>query len=223
MRISVLIPAYNEQDRIGATLEGVLGLKSIDEIVVVDDGSADRTYEIAASYEGVSAYKLEQNSGKGYAVNFGLTKIKDADIIVFLDADVGSTSGEVQKLIEPIINGECDVTIAAFPPAAKKGGFGLVKRLARSGVKLFTGAELSATLSGQRAFKKEVLDIFDAIPSGYGVEVGMTIDILRKGFKVKEVPVYMTHNETGRDISGFKHRGKQFYHISVILLKKLFK
>lgn len=76
-----------------------------------------------------------------------------------------------------------------------------------------TGVELDATLSGQRIFKREVLEKFDEIPFGYGVEVGMTIDILKYGFKIKEVLVNMTHNETGRNLKGFIHRGKQYYHI----------
>ena len=82
-----------------------------------------------------------------------------------------------------------------------------------------TGEELDATLSGQRLFKKEVLQQFEEIPFGYGVEVGMTIDILKKGYKIKEVLVNMTHSETGRDLKGFIHRGKQYYHIKKVLRK----
>ena len=83
-----------------------------------------------------------------------------------------------------------------------------------------TGVELDATLSGQRLFKKEVLEKFKEIPFGYGVEVGMTIDILKNGYKIKEVLVNMTHNETGRDLKGFIHRGKQYYHIKRVLKQK---
>ena len=77
--------------------------------------------------------------------------------------------------------------IAKFPPATKKGGLGFVKRLAKESVFEMTGKELDATLSGQRIFKKEVLEKFKEIPYGYGVEVGMTIDILKYGYTIKEV------------------------------------
>ncbi|MDU6249636.1 MAG: glycosyltransferase family 2 protein, partial [Paeniclostridium sordellii] len=107
-----------------------------------------------------------------------------------------------------------------FPPAKKKGGMGFVKRLAKESVFEMTGVELDATISGQRIFKREVLEKFDEIPYGYGVEVGMTIDILKHGFTIKEVLVNMTHNETGRDLKGFIQRGKQFYHIKKIANKK---
>ena len=68
--------------------------------------------------------------------------------------------------------------------------------------------------------KKEVLEKFNEIPFGYGVEVGMTIDILKHGYRIKEVLVNMTHSETGRDLKGFIHRGKQYYHIKKVLRQK---
>ena len=71
-----------------------------------------------------------------------------------------------------------------------------VKGLAKESVYEMTGVKLDATLSGQRIFKKEVLEIFDEIPFGYGVEVGMTIDILKNNFKIEEVLVNKTHSET---------------------------
>ncbi|OPJ56960.1 glycosyltransferase family 2 protein [Alkalithermobacter paradoxus] len=220
--ISIVMPAYNEESRIKDTLDGLKDISYINEVIVVDDGSSDKTFEIASSYPFVKAHKLEKNMGKGYALNYGLKyAIEKSDIIGFLDADLGLTSKEVEKLITPILNENIDVTIAKFPKAKRKGGVGLVKKLAKNGVKYLTGKEIESSLSGQRVFKKEVLMEFDKIPFGYGVEVGMTIDILRKGYSVKEVLVNMTHNETGRNLKGFIHRGKQFYHIALILGEKI--
>lgn len=221
--ISIIIPAYNEENKIKDTLESIKDIKEIDEIIVVDDGSSDKTSEVAKSVKSdkINVITQSQNRGKGYALNNGLKKaMKKADIIGFLDGDLGNTASEVEKLITPIINNECDVTIAKFPPAKKKGGLGFVKNLAKESVKEMTGVELTSTLSGQRIFKKEVLEIFDEIPFGYGVEVGMTIDILKNNFKIEEVLVNMTHSETGRDLKGFIHRGKQFYHIKKVVRQK---
>lgn len=221
--ISIIIPAYNEAGKIKDTLENVIGIKEINEVVVVDDGSSDDTAKIASSVKSdkIKVFKLEKNRGKGYALNYGLKiAMKNADIIGFLDGDLGSSSNEVKKLIKPILNNEADVIIAKFPPAKKKGGLGFVKGLAKQSVLDMTGVELDATLSGQRIFKKEVLEKFDEIPFGYGVEVGMTIDILKKGYTIKEVLVNMTHSETGRDLKGFIHRGKQYYHIKKVLKEK---
>ena len=205
--ISIIIPAYNEEDKIKDTLENIKDINEINEILVIDDGSSDKTTEIANSVESekIKVFTLDKNRGKGYALNYGLK---------------GSTSSEVKKLITPILNNEADVIIAKFPPATKKGGLGFVKRLAKESVLEMTGKELDATLSGQRIFKKEVLEKFKEMPYGYGVEVGMTIDILKHGYTVKEVLVNMTHSETGRNLKGFIHRGKQFYHIKKVLRQK---
>ncbi len=221
--ISIIIPAYNEAGKIKDTLENIKGIDEINEIIVVDDGSSDDTSKIASSVESekLKLFTLERNKGKGYALNYGLKiAMEKADIIGFLDGDLGSSSKEVKKLIDPILNNEADVIIAKFPSAKKKGGLGFVKGLAKESVLEMTGKELDATLSGQRLFKKEVLKRFDEIPFGYGVEVGMTIDILKYGYTIKEVLVNMTHSETGRDLKGFIHRGKQYYHIKKVLKQK---
>ncbi|MEF9991111.1 MAG: glycosyltransferase family 2 protein [Romboutsia sp.] len=221
--ISIIIPAYNEANKIKDTLDGIKNISNIDEIIVVDDGSSDNTIDIANSVESskIKVFRLDKNKGKGYALNYGLEiAMKNANIIGFLDGDLGSSSSEVEKLINPIINNEADVVIAKFPPAKKKGGLGFVKGLAKESVLEMTGIELDATLSGQRMFKKEVLQKFSKIPYGYGVEVGMTIDILKYGYSIKEVLVNMTHSETGRNLKGFIHRGKQYYHIKKVLKEK---
>lgn len=221
--VSIIVPAYNEEKKIKDTLLGIVNIDEINEIIVVDDGSSDNTEKMAKSVNNdkVKVFKLDKNRGKGYALNYGLDiAMKNANIIGFLDGDLGSSSSETIKLIKPVINNEVDVTIAKFPPAKKKGGMGFVKRLAKESVLEMTGVELDATISGQRIFKREVLEKFKEIPYGYGVEVGMTIDILKYGYSIKEVLVNMTHSETGRDLKGFVHRGKQFYHIKKIVNKK---
>ena len=221
--LSIIIPAYNEEDKIKDTLENIKDIEQISEIKVVDDGSSDNTSKVAKEVESdkITVITQDKNRGKGYALNNGLkVAMTKGDIIGFLDADLGSSSKEVAKLIDPILNDEADVIIAKFPPAKKKGGLGFVKGLAKNSVFEMTGVELDATLSGQRLFKKEVLEKFDEIPFGYVVEVGMTIDILKHGYRIKEVLVNMTHSETGRDLKGFIHRGKQYYHIKKVLRQK---
>ncbi len=221
--VSIIIPAYNESQKIAETLNSIKDIKDINEIIVVDDGSSDNTTDVAKSVSSdkINVFKLPKNEGKGYALNYGLKKaMEKGTIIGFLDGDLGSSASEVEKLIKPVIDNEVDVTIAKFPPAKKKGGLGFVKRLAKESVFEMTGKELDSTLSGQRIFKKEVLENFDKIPYGYGVEVGMTIDILKHGYTIKEILVNMTHSETGRDLKGFIHRGKQFYHIKKVLRQK---
>lgn len=218
--VSVLIPAYNEEKRIVNTLKPLLDSKYIDEIIVIDDGSSDHTAKKAGEY-GVIVSRLGKNMGKGWALRHGIKQSK-GDIIAFLDADLEESSIEIEKLIQPVVQGDYDVTIAKFPPAKKKGGFGLVKRLAQKGVYFYTKKIIFSSLSGQRVFNRKVLEDIVLPTGGYGVEVDMTIDILKKGYRIQEVPVNMKHAETGRNIKGFQHRAKQFLHISIVLLKRLF-
>ena len=197
MKVTVLIPAFNEEKNIAYTIQG---LKNLDEnfcrknqldldIIVIDDGSQDQT-STKAKDAGVKVIQLRKNKGKGNALREGL-KHAESDIMVFLDADLRESSREAYKLISPILRNEADVVIARFKPPGKKKGFGFVKALAHYGIKFFTGKSITSALSGQRAFKREVLEAIGTIPEGFGIEVGMLIDILKKGFVVKEVDVDM--------------------------------
>ena len=221
--ISVIMPAYNEGKRIRSTLENLLEVDLVEEIIVINDGSKDNTREEILSIDNdkIKLITLNKNKGKGNAINLGLKMVdENSTIIGFLDADLEDSSKEAKKLIEPILEKKSEVTIAKFPSPQKKGGLGLVKKLAKESVVEMTGKELDSTLSGQRFFRREVLANFKEIPFGYGVEVGMTIDILNNGFNIEEVPVDMHHNETGRTIKGFIHRGKQYHHIKKIVKQK---
>jgi len=218
-KVSVLIPAFNEEKNIYHTIEAVQASKLVDNILVIDDGSKDNTKEIALS-SGVKVLSLEENKGKGYALKRGINEVVDKNqIVVFLDADLRDTALEVDKLIIPVLEDKCDVAIARFKPPKSKGGFGMVKKLAKEGVRFYTGYNISYSLSGQRAYKSEVLKNIKWLPSNYGIEVSMTIDILRLGYRIKEIDVDMIHRETDRNINGFIHRGKQFIQIFKTLVE----
>ncbi|MBM7685515.1 MAG: hypothetical protein PWP07_1918 [Epulopiscium sp.] len=221
----MIIPAYNEEERIQATLKGLIESKMeiIGEIIVVDDGSKDQTREkvMDVQSERVICISLPQNSGKGAAIRKGL-EIAKYPIIAFLDGDIGYTSKEVMKLIEPVYYDEADVTIALFPDPKIKGGFGIVKKVAQTGVKLLTGKSIQNPICGQRVFARSVLSNIE-IPDRFGVEIGMTIDLLNQNLQIKEIPVLMEHRETRRDLQGFIHRGKELIDIVCVLAKKYYK
>ncbi len=215
-RVSVLIPAHNEQERIYETVRSAFSIPGVSQVVVVDDASTDSTAQLAEK-AGATVKTLKVNGGKGAAMNAGAPLV-DGDVVLLLDGDLGGTASGAAPLLEPVLNGEADMTVAIFPPSGKKGGFGLVKGLARGGIRYYTGLEMNAPLSGQRAMNRKTFQSVLPFAEGYGVEVALTVKAAVNGFRVKEVTVFMSHKETGRDLKGFIHRGKQFNDVLRTLL-----
>ncbi len=217
MTVTVVLPAYNEESRIMDTLKAVKSLSLVDEIIIVNDGSTDRTAEQVREM-GITLIDLPTNQGKGGAMNAALPYV-NCDLVVFLDADLGSSAKEAVKIIQVVADGLCDLAIAAFPPPTRKGGFGLVKGTAAWAIRRAGKMEVTAPLSGQRAMTRKALEMLSPFDEDYGVELGMTIKALALGLRVMEVPTTMSHKETGRDIKGFLHRGKQFLDVIRVLNK----
>lgn len=219
-RVAALIPAYNEADLIGETVAAALAMTGVDEVVVVDDGSDDETASVASD-AGARVIRLTQNSGKGAALNAGIAEV-DADIYLMIDADLGASASETCRLLEPVLAGHADLSIAIMTaPEGHKGGFGLAMRLSRWAIRRFGGTVVTAPLSGQRAFRRELVESIGGFEAGFGVETAMTIDALRNGYSVVEVPLPLTHRGTGRNWAGFRHRGRQFWHILKVVCRRM--
>jgi glycosyltransferase involved in cell wall biosynthesis len=220
MRTTIVIPAWNEERRIADTLAGLQWVKRKynAEIIVVDDGSRDKTAQQALRWTD-RVIRHGRKMGKGRAMESGW-RAADGDVVVFLDADLGATSCYAGRLIAPVSEQEADMAIAILPPAERKGGFGLVKGLASAGIARLSGYRTAAPLSGQRAVRRTVLERIGGLASGFGIEVGLTIDAVRHGYRIVEVEVPFRHRETGRDWRGFAHRGKQFVQVGMALLHK---
>ena len=220
--VTVLIPAFQEAERIGATVAAARALPGVTRVLVIDDGSTDGTADRAQAV-GAEVLRLPVNGGKGAALRAGLAACPgdDDDILLLLDADLGATAAQADRLLQPIFTGEADLTIARFPAASGAGGFGLAKGLARWGSWLLTRRVLQAPISGQRACRRWVLEAAP-IADGYGVEVAMNVAAGDAGARIAEVPVEMIHTATGRDWAGFAHRGRQFAHIFAALAAAAF-
>jgi glycosyltransferase involved in cell wall biosynthesis len=220
--VAVLIPAHNEAGRIERTVAAALGIEGVSRVLVVDDGSEDSTADLAEK-AGARVVRLQRNVGKGAALDAGAKRVEDADYVLLLDADLAETAAQASVLLGPVMAGETDLAIAAFPKPAGKAGFGLVKGLARWGIaRMGGGFEANAPLSGQRALTRRALEEVLPFSTGYGVEVTMTVRALRAGLRLAEIPTTMTHAATGRDFAGFVHRGRQFMHVSMALVRLAF-
>ena len=224
MGIVVLVPAHDEAARIGATVAAALGIGGVTRVLVIDDASTDATSDLAAA-AGAEVLRLPSNVGKGAALDAGLARVRaDADVLMMLDGDLGASAAQGAVLLEPVLSGTAAMSVAAFPRPAGKAGFGLVKRLARFGIRALGGQAgrsfaASAPLSGQRAMTRACWELVTPFAFGYGVEVALTVRALRSGMTVVEVPTTMTHDATGRDAAGFAHRGRQFLHVARALAR----
>ncbi|MGO8670833.1 MAG: glycosyltransferase family 2 protein [Capsulimonadaceae bacterium] len=171
--MAAVIPAYNEEGRICAVLDALLAAAEVDDIIVVSDGSSDRTYEVASAIPRVRAIQLPVNRGKGGAMRAGAL-LTDADVLVFFDADLtGLTAQHVRDLIAPVCAGE--VTMAT---GVLYGG-----RFATD-----IAQAVSPGITGQRAIRRDVfLQIPDLDNVGYGIELAINCYVLHNGYTRQRV------------------------------------
>jgi len=224
MSVTVLIPAHDEAARIAASVEAALGIPGVSKVLVIDDASGDATADLAEA-AGAEVLRLSSNLGKGAALDAGLARVRaGADVLLMLDGDLGASAAQGALLLEPVLSGEAAMAVATFPRPEGKAGFGLVKGLARFGIRALGGAAgrsfaATAPLSGQRAMTRECWEKVTPFAFGYGVEVALTVRALRSGLTVVEVPTTMSHDATDRDAAGFAHRGRQFAHVARALAR----
>ena len=210
--VFVIIPAWNEEERIAATVRAAATLGTV---LVMDDGSRDATTR-RARRAGARVLTTRNNLGKGAALAAGVAALPDrARYVLFLDADLEDSAANAGPLVEAVRAGTCDMA-TALPPPQPGGGHGLVVGLAREGIKRLTGFEAAAPLSGQRCLTRGAAEAVRYAPR-FGVEVGMTIDLLRAGFQVAEVPADLRHRVTGEDWRSQVHRARQYRDVLLAL------
>lgn len=205
-RVVALVPAHDEGDLVGTTVSALRTI--VGEVVVVDDGSEDATAS-AALAAGATVLSIPRRIGKGSALEGALRRLPDAEIWLLADADLGTSAVGLGPVLAEVFEGRADMAIATFPPQ-DGAGFGTVKRAAARGIRALSGFEAAEPLSGQRAITAACLVACRPLAPGFGLETALTIDAVRRGFRVVEVAVEgLGHRPTGRSLRGFAHRGRQ--------------
>jgi glycosyltransferase involved in cell wall biosynthesis len=209
--LAVIVAARNEADRIGATLAALREAFPDAALWVADDASSDGTGE-AALLAGAQVVARGRPHGKGGNVTAAAEAVLSADPIprqvLLCDADLGASAAGLSPLVNAVGCGDCDLAVAAFS-RRQGGGFGLALGFARWAIRRRCGLETGAPISGQRALRAEVLRATLPFARGYGMEVGMTIDAARAGYRLREYELELAHRATGRSLAGFAHRGRQ--------------
>ncbi|MGI8427513.1 MAG: glycosyltransferase family 2 protein [Actinomycetota bacterium] len=219
MRCVAIVPAYNNQSTISETVRALADDDRVDEVIVVDDGSADQTAALAET-AGARVLRQSVNRGKHVVLEKGMTEAGEA-VLLMVDADTGSSAKAAIALVAPVAAGKADMVIGILPSAEGQGGFGLVKGTAAWLIKAVSGFESVAPMSGQRALNRQVFEACRPLSEGFAVDAMLTAKAARKGFRLLELPVEMTHDHTGRTMSGFLHRGRQGYHVLKAFLPAL--
>lgn len=178
MRTTAIVAAYNEEKTIAAVLRALTGSPLIDEVIVVSDGSEDRTVDIVRGFEGVRTVALRENHGKGYAMSVGVANAS-YDTLFFCDGDMYNVTEEhIAALITPVLRGECDMNIGVRDRGEVANFFHL---------KLKFGP----ILSGIRVMKREV---FETVPpqyqSHYKIEAALNCFCSRAGYRQQETVIY---------------------------------
>ena len=212
MRVSFLIPAYNEAASIGEVLDRVDALPLDKQVIVVDDGSTDGTGELVASRNGVVLLR-QPNQGKGAAIRHAIKHI-DGDIAVIQDADMEYDPAEVPRLIEPIQRGAADVVYGSrLSGGQPQRAYMFWHLVGNRFLSLLTGVLYNTTISdmetGYKAFRSDVLRSLDLRQSDFAIEPEITAKICLRNLRVYELPIsyYGRTYEEGKNITwrdGFK-------------------
>jgi glycosyltransferase involved in cell wall biosynthesis len=207
----VIVAAHDEAERIGATLDALAGTLPGARLMVADDASRDGTQGRAMAH-GARVVSRGRPHGKGGNVTAtaqaALDEFTGNPAVLLCDADLGASARHLVSLIETVEGGECDLAIARFE-GGEGGGFGIARGFAARWIQELCGLEARAPLSGQRAMRLSTLRGLLPFADGFGMELGMTIDAVRAGYRVKEIELPLEHRATGRTPAGFLHRAGQ--------------
>ena len=171
--VAVVVPAKDEASRIGGVLQAVLEAKLPTEVIVVSDGSQDRTADAARAFSGVSVVEMKTNRGKAAAMQAGVRASK-APIVLFVDADLEGLRGHhIDQIILPLLTGECEMCVGVF----------------RGGQKWSDAAmKVSPALSGQRAMRRELFEsVVNVEDLGMGIEVALNKAARRRRARIVRV------------------------------------
>jgi glycosyltransferase involved in cell wall biosynthesis len=209
--VAVIVAARNEADRIAATVAALRGAFPGAVVWVGDDASSDGTAELALA-AGAQVVSRGRPHGKGANVTAAVEAALSAEpapgLVLLCDGDLGASAARLTPLVAAVEAGECDLAVAAFAQRVG-GGFGVAVGFARWAIRRLCGAETTAPISGQRALRVEALRATLPFAGGFGMEIGMTVDAVRAGYRLREYELDLEHRATGRSAAGFAHRGRQ--------------
>jgi glycosyltransferase involved in cell wall biosynthesis len=193
-KIIAVIPAFNEESRIGKVIEGIK--RFLDDIIVIDDCSSDETFNVSRGL-GVEVVRLNNNMGVGFATRIGcdLALEKSAEIIITIDADGQHNPDDIPLLLQPVLKGEADIVFGVRPrdkrmPLGKRAGNALLSLF----MKILFRADIKDTLTGFHVFKSDCYQSLRWDSSDYGVVSEISYRTIKNKLRYKQVYVDTIYN-----------------------------
>jgi glycosyltransferase involved in cell wall biosynthesis len=230
----VIVTARNEADRLPATLAALRAAFPGARVIVADDCSQDATAQVASD-AGVEVVRAPRPLGKGGTATLAARRALESlaprhatgataaaaqqRVVLLCDGDLGDSAALLTALVGAVQAGRADLAVAAFQRRVG-GGFGIALRFARWAIRRRCGLETNAPISGQRALSAEAFAAVIPFAPRFGMEIGMTIDAVREGFRVEEIELALAHRATGRTLRGFLHRGRQLRDFLGVYLRR---
>jgi len=208
--LTLIIPAYNEEENIEHVLDIVVRVKDFQQIIVVDDGSTDTTYARMSKYP-VESIRFENNRGKGAAIWAGVQSAR-FPYVMLLDADlIGLKEGHLRELIRPVLEEGAMMSLGVFTYGTGRFATDWAQKVAPN-------------LSGQRVMHRDLIETLPMLEhTRYGFEVALTRHVRRRGWPVAEVPLHdLTHRmkEEKRGFTrGFAARMRMYWDIMRVLMR----
>lgn len=199
--VSVIVPCFNEADTIATAVEQIAALRSkLDvEIIVVDDGSTDDSFEKLSKKKGIKVDRHTVNRGKGAAIASGAT-LATGNVIVIQDADLEYDAGTIPTLVEPILSGKCDIV---YGSRFKGDIIGMTcshfvgNKILSYFTSLLCGAVVTDMMTCQKAFRANVFRSLNLESPRFEFELEVTVEALRKGYSIQEIPIPYSKRKFG--------------------------
>ncbi|EMR74208.1 glycosyl transferase [Thaumarchaeota archaeon SCGC AB-539-E09] len=222
--VSIIVPVYNEEDTINQVIEELSYIKNdlpLMEIIIIDDGSTDKTSDLVSAYSSIRYIKHDKNMGKGEAIRTGI-KNSNGSVIIIHDADMEYSAENIPELITPILLGHAKVVYGSRFMGDYDGmssSHYLGNRVLSFVTTILYGSYISDVMTGHKAFSKDIFDQININEKGFDVEVELTSKILKSGVKIIEIPINYSYRSHGHSKISYFDGVRSFFKLFINKLK----
>ena len=224
VNVVAIIPAYNEEKALADVIDRTL--EHVDEVIVVDDGSSDKTSEVAIE-AGARVIRHSVNLGKGEALKSGFKAIGDDSIIITIDGDGQHNPSEIPDLVRPIVEDGADLVNGSRYMNGPEENTPAYRRVGQKVLDIATnisaGTKVTDSQSGFRAFSPQSKNVFRFKDTGFGIESEMLVDASEAGLKIVEVPITVRYDLDGSTKDPITHGVGVLFNIAKDKVLRTFK